>query len=144
MCENVDMTRGISGRRDGFALIELITALFILTIGMFGVIQMYHFGLAKMQAMNESAVAIRAVRNEVETLRAIPFDKLQNVEAAPFRSETPAMAELVNVVPAVAIKDYDGRAKRLKEVTVAITWTGEHGRTIKKSVTTLVADKGGT
>jgi len=138
------MTRRISGRRGGFALIELIAALFVLTIGMFGVIQMYHFGLAKMQAMNESAIAIRAVRNEVETLRAVPFDDLQNVEAAPFRSETPGMDELVNVVSDVAIKDYDGGAGRLKEVTVAVKWTGEHGRRIEKRVTTLIVDKGST
>jgi len=136
------MTRPISRKYSGFALVELIAALFILTIGMFGVIQMYHFGMAKMHAMNESAVAIRAVRNEVETLRAVPFDELRNVEAGPFRSETPAVAELVNVVPAVAIKDYGDGTQRLKEVTVAIEWTGEHGRLIRKSVTTLIADKG--
>ena len=130
-------------KNTGFALIELIAALFILTVGMFGVIQMYHFGMAKMRAMNESDVAIRAVRNEIETLRSVPFDELQNVEDVPFRNETPAMADLVNVVPAVTVKDYGDGVGRLKEVTVAIAWTGEHGRTIRKSVTTLIADKGG-
>jgi len=138
------MTRCILGKSSGFALIELIAALFILTVGMFGVIQMYHFGMAKMCAMNESSIAIRAVRNEVETLRAVPFDELQNVESGPFRSEMPAVAELGNVVPAVTIKDYGDGTQRLKEVTVAVEWTGEHGRTIRKRVTTLIADKGST
>jgi len=125
----------------GFALLELIAALFILTMGMFGVVQMYLFGLDKMRAMNETAVAMRAIQNEVETVRAMPFDELRNVEAGPFRSETPETAELVNAVPAVTIRDYDGGARRLKEVTVSIRWTGEHGRTITKRVTTLIADK---
>ncbi len=135
---------GTTTRHSGFALIELIAALFILTIGLFGVIQMYRFGLSKMRAMNESVIAIRAIQNEVETLRAMRFDELENADAAPFRSETPAATELANATCAVTICDYGDGGLPLKEVTVTLRWTGEHGRTITKSVKTLIADRGST
>jgi len=138
----MNMGRRTARTYRGSVLIELIAALFVLTVGMFGVIQMYQFGLAKMHTMNEAAVAMGAVQNEVETLRATPFDELRNVEAGPFRSKTSATAKLVNAVPTVSIRDYEDGAPRLKEVRVSIKWTGEHGRSITKSVTTLIADKG--
>ena len=128
--------------RAGLTLIELIAALFVLTVGMFGVIQMYHFGLDKMRALNEYAIAMRAIQNEVETLRSVPFSQLDNTDSGQFRSETPELAMLVNATPTVSITDYDGGRKRLKQVTVSLRWTGEHGRTIEKKVTTLIADKG--
>ena len=123
-------------------MLELIAALFILSVGLFGVIEMYHFGITKMHVINESAVAMRAVQNEVETLRSIPFAELVNVENGPVRSVTPAAAKLVNATPTVTIRDYEGSSQSIKEVVVSMKWTGEHGRTIEKRVTTLIAGRG--
>jgi len=128
--------------RAGTTLIELVAALFVITIGLFGVIEMYHFGINKMQALNEYKIALRAVQNEIETLRALPFSELRNTDDGDFRSETPEVATLVNAMPAVTITDYAGTESRLKHVAVSLKWTGEHGRTIEKKVTTLIADKG--
>jgi Tfp pilus assembly protein PilV len=125
----------------GTSLIELTAALFVLTVGMFGVIQMYHFGLNKMHALNETTVAVQALQNEIETLRSVPFSELRNTDKGRFVSETPALSRLVNAKPAVTITDYGDSSKRLKRITVSITWTGENGRTIQKTVTTLIADK---
>ena len=128
--------------QSGVTLLELIAALFVLTVGMFGVIQMYHYGLGKMHALNESAVAMEAVQNEIETLRSLPYSQLRNTDSGHFVSETPALARLVNATPRVRINDSSQGAKRLKEVTVSIKWTGENGRTIEKKVTTLIRDRG--
>lgn len=127
--------------QSGVTLLELTAALFVLTVGMFGVIRMYHFGLNKMHALNESAVATEAIQNEVETLRSLPFSELRNTKRGHFVSETPALSRLVNATPSVTISDFPGGPRRLKEVTVSIKWTGENGRTIQKKVTTLVRDK---
>ena len=126
----------------GFTMLELTAALFILTVGLFGVISMYQFGIAKMHAINESAVAMSAIQNEIETLRSIPFAEIENVENAPFRSSTPITAKLVNATPTVTISDYGEPSRSLKKVTVALIWTGEHGRTIEKRITTLISDRG--
>jgi len=127
--------------QSGMSLIELTAALFVLTVGMFGVIQMYHFGLNKMHALNETTVAMHAIQNEIETLRSLPFPELHNTDKGSFVSETPELSRLVNAKPNVTITDYAEASKRLKHITVSITWTGENGRTIQKSVTTLIADK---
>jgi Tfp pilus assembly protein PilV len=123
------------------SLIELTAALFVLTVGMFGVIQMYHFGLDKMHALNETTIAIHAIQNEIETLRSQPFSELHNTDKAQFVSETPALSRLVNAEPNVTITDYGEASKRLKHVTVSIRWIGENGRTIQKTATTLITDK---
>jgi Tfp pilus assembly protein PilV len=125
----------------GMSLIELTAALFVLTVGMFGVIQMYHFGLNKMHALNETTVTMHAIQNEIEMLRSLPFSELHNTDKAQFVSETPALSRLVNAKPHVTITDHGEASRRLKHVTVSITWTGENARTIQKSVTTLIADK---
>lgn len=130
-----------SDNAGGFTLLELLAALFILTVGLFGVIQMHHVGLGKLRVLNESIVASHAVQNEIEHLRALPFAALQNVQNGPFHSKSPEPARLVNAKPAVTIEDFRG-TPRLKKVTASLAWTGEYGRTIRKSVTTLIADKG--
>ena len=127
--------------QSGVTLIELTAALFVLTVGMFGVIQMYHYGLGKMHAVNESALAMEAVQNEIETLRSLPFSQLRNTDSGHFVSETPALSRLVNATPSVTIQDFAGGPKRLKEVTVSVKWSGENGRTIEKKVTTLIGDR---
>ena len=131
-----------TARRAGFTLIELTAALFILTVGILGVIQMFHYGIAKMHAVNENAIVVRALQNEIETLRSLPFDELIEVRDAPFRSVTPELGKLVNTRALVTIETEPDNA-RLQRVTASVAWSGEHGRTIRKSLTTLIADKGG-
>jgi len=124
----------------GFSLMELTAALFVLSVGLLGAIQMYHVGVDKTRVLGEKAIAAAAIQNELETLRAAPFSALTNTEEGTFRSETPGLARLVNATGRVMIADED--CPGLKRVTVSIRWTGEHGRTIEQSVTTLIADDG--
>ncbi|MBX7255186.1 MAG: prepilin-type N-terminal cleavage/methylation domain-containing protein [Candidatus Hydrogenedentes bacterium] len=125
-------------RDAGFTLLELMCAIFVLTIGVFGVIQMFCFGLDKVRALSDTNVAMRAIQNEVETLRAAPFSELV-AGASGFRSLTPEIDRFVKVKPEVRIED---AAFALKKVTVSLMWSGDNGRQITKSVTTLIADKG--
>ena len=122
----------------GFTLLELSCAIFILTIGVFGVIEMFYFGLNKVRALSEADVAMRAVQNEVEVLRGVPFAEL-GIETTGFRSVTPETERLMNATPEVRIED---AGTALKKVVVSIAWTGENGRRVEKGVTTLIADKG--
>lgn len=126
----------------GFSLLELTAAIFVLTVGMFGAVQMYHVGVSKAGAVREAATAATAIDNELETLRATPFEALENGEHGQFVSETPALNSLFKAQPKVLIADYDAEHPDLKRVTVSVRWVGEHGRGIEKGVTTLIADKG--
>mgnify|MGYP001496035593 CR=1 FL=1 len=127
--------------RAGFSLFELTCALFVITTGIFGVIQLYTLGLDKTKAANEYAIARTAIDNEIETLRALPFDELKNGRTESFRSRTPALEKLVNAKGIVVITDRTGDTRGLKQVEVILRWKGEYGRLIEKSMTTLISKK---
>jgi len=127
--------------RAGFSLFELTCALFVITAGIFGVIQLYTLGLNKTKAANEYAIARTAIDNELEPLRAFPFDELKCGTAESFRSRTPALEKLVNAKGIVVITDRAGDTRGLKEIEVILRWKGEYGRIIEKSMTTLIARK---
>ncbi len=134
------LNKRVRVRCAGMTLLELTTAIFVLIVGVFGVLQMFHYGLDTTRAINEANVAVRTLQNEIETLRSLPFAELEDMDGGPFRSLTPEAARLVNIRTRATIAaepDVPG----LKRVTVRIAWTGEHGRTIRKELTTLIAAK---
>lgn len=126
----------------GFSMIELTAALFVLAVGMMGTLQMYNVLADKTRVLQESEIAVRAVNTEIETLRALPFAQLTDREDAPFVSELFGTDNLVNVTPRVTVRPYADTRLELKEVTATLQWTGEHGRKLEKSATTLIAEKG--
>ena len=125
----------------GFSLIELVSALSVLSIGLLGVVQSYHYGIDKIRTMREASIAGRAVQDQIEALRAIPFAELTDRDKAALVSPAPDLSQLVNATPTLTIRPYSDSALRLKEVEVSIRWTGDNGRTMKQSATTLIADK---
>ena len=141
-CKPVGSKANRLPKRDaGFSLIELTCALFIVTLGVFGIIQMYLVGMDKTRAVNEYAVAFQALNNEIETLRALPFEAFEEGKDLPFRSETPALERLVHARGTVTVVDRTAETPGLKQVRARLRWTGEHGRIIEKHVTTLIARK---
>ena len=128
-------------RKAGFSLVELMAALFVLSVGLFGAVQSYNVGLDKIRVLREECLAARIVQNEVETLRALPFAQLADREKAPFVSKPSGLVLLHNAAPAVTVHPHADPGLALKEVSVSLRWTGEHGRTMEKAVTTLIADR---
>ena len=125
----------------GFTLIEMTCALAVATVGLFGVLQLYSVAMSKTRTVQEYAIATRALGNEIETLRALPFDALEEGTELPFRSATAELERLVNVETTVAIAERSEDAPGLKRVRARVRWTGEHGRTISKELITLIAKK---
>lgn len=121
-------------------LVELVGALGVLSVGMLGAMAMYDFGLDKLRAADEARAAASVAADEIEYLRSLPFDRLAATDAAPFHDPA-ATAGLLNAQAVVRIEDYPGAEGRLKQVTASVAWTGEYGRTVRKSVTTLIARK---
>jgi hypothetical protein len=98
------------------------------------------------RAIREHDWVMNALQNELEGLRATSFAELPPVWDGEFRATAPDLAELVNARTHLTMAPHlEGRADLL-EVTVSIRWSGEHGRTIEKSLVTLLAEKpaGGT
>ena len=132
-----------AARCGGIALVELVTALFVLMVGLLGALQMYHFCLDKTRAVKELNTATTALQNEMEFIRALPLTALANGEHLSFRSETPGLADLVNVEATVKVEDYPDGPRGLKRIALRVRWTGENGRTIEKGLVTLIAGKVG-
>lgn len=123
----------------GAVLVEMMCAIFIITVGVFGALQMYSLALGGAKAVNEYGIAGRALTNEIETLRVLPFERLENGRH-PFQSKTPDLKRLVRNSTSVEIADYPGTPD-LKSIKTVVRWTGEHGRIIEKQLSTLIARK---
>jgi len=130
----------------GVSLLELIAALFVFTIGLLGSLKMYDVTIDNVRAMREADIAVCALQNEMETLRAMPFESLTERAGAPFVSRTPDMDQLVQVTPTVEVRPYGDPVLALKEVRASVRWRGDNGRVIEKTLTTLIGKReaGGT
>lgn len=123
---------------NGFSLVELTCALAVVSIGLGSVIHVYLRGIEKMRAIDEYETALCVLNNELETLRAQPWDALEPGDALPFRS-APHIEGLRLAETWAAIEDASGGDAGLKQVTARIRWIGEHGRRIEKELTTFIA-----
>lgn len=124
----------------GFSMVEACTALAILMVAVLGSVQMYFYGLDKLRAHKEGALATQIVGNEIEHLRAQPYDALAP-GALPLAATDLSTTGLINAEGGVQITDCVGFDGGLREVRVRLRWTGEKGRTIERSLTTRIADR---
>lgn len=138
------MTRRIGHYRHGMAMLEIIASLAVLIIGLLGAVHLYFFGLDRMQTMGEGEQAMRAVRNEIEATRAMPWEALALRDGAPFIEAGRDLADLPDAVSRVSVRDLPETQGLLREVTATVTWRGEHGRGITKRATTYVALRSAT
>lgn len=95
--------------------------------------------MSKVALVDEYGLARMAVQNEMETLRALPFDALEPGERNHFTGDVPA-AQLPGALPRVVVQPAD--LPGLKEVSVTLSWRGENGRRVERSLTTFIADSG--
>ena len=124
----------------GIAYLELTASLFVLSIGILGAFQLFHFSIDRMQNVTENNIAMRAIQNEIEWLRARPFAEVALGEG-PFASSTPESTQLVNAQARVNVDLFRPQLPEVKRVEVTLSWSGDQGRTITKSAVTLLADK---
>lgn len=138
--------RRVAKANAGFSLLELTTAIFVVTAGIFGIITLLQQGLGHIRTVQEYRIAEQAVVNEVEVLRA-RIESLADgtaiiTGAQGFRSASAALEKLHNAVPQSFVTERSDLAPNLYEVTARLAWSGDRGRTIQKSLTTLVTPKG--
>lgn len=126
-------------RRHGFVLFEATAALFVVTVGIFGLVQLFQSVTGELRAVQEHELAGRILRNEIETVLAYPFDEIAPGTGLPFRSTPPELDRLVRAQAGVDVRDSATRPGRLKEVSVRIDWISTHGRRVHRELTTLVA-----
>ncbi len=129
-------------RRTGYTLMELVTAMGLLGMGMFTVVTSFHYGLEKVRAMQEMHTAQTVAQNQLERLRAAPFDELKETENAVMPA-SPALEMLVKARTEKSVRVYGEPKLGLREVEVRVTWVGDRGRVMHASALTLVGDRRG-
>ncbi len=130
-----------SSRAAGFYLNELMCAVALISVGLLGALQSHTTALGKAKWVSEYDIATRVLSNELETLRAMPFDALAPGRGLAFRSKTPELERLVRAEALVTIVDKGGEAPGLKQVRATVSWRGENGRRIQRHLVTLIARK---
>ncbi len=107
----------------GYSLLELTTAIALMITAFFGAIHVFHSGVDTVKAIHERDIALRAVRNEIETRRAQP--QAEGAGLA-FLSVTPELSRLVHAEAVVDVGPSPVAA--LKSVTARIEWRTQNGR----------------
>ncbi len=136
------MNNHAARRTGGYTLVELVSAMGVLGIGLFAIVTSYHYGLDKVRAMQEMHSAQTVAQNQLERLRAAPFGELKEVEneAVPVG---PALERLVRPKIEKTVRIFGEPRLNLRDVTVRVSWTGDQGRPMQASAQTLIGDKGG-
>jgi len=130
-------------RRTGYTLLELLTAMGLLGIGVFAITTSFHYGLEKVRAMQEMHTAQTAAQNQLEQLRAAPFNELKLTKNTPLPT-TSALDSLVKASMSKCVQTYGDPKLGLREVKVRVDWIGDGGRVMHASALTLIGDKGGS
>lgn len=126
-------------RARGMALLESVTALFVAVVGLTGTLQMFQFSVDKIRTVEQYAIAGRVLQNELETLRAQPYDSLVESERREFLSASPELEALPVAEAYCVVRPGSSMPARIREVTVVVAWSTEHGRRAERRLTTFVA-----
>ncbi len=127
---------------DGVSLLEAMAALFVLSVGLMGLMQMFVVAMDTTKEVYEQDVAARAIQNELETLRAQGWiDGSADNDDTPFVSVTPELQRLFNAKGSVQVRPYAENDAALREITLRVVWTSRHGRRVEKKATTLMRAK---
>lgn len=121
------------GPSNGFALTELIAALFVLSVGVFGTLTLYYTGMDRMRAQQQELMATAVLQYEMEsvgTMDAADLAAWSNAETEP-----PGMHDLEDAEIERRVSERDGD---LFEVWAVLRWRGVGGRLMERSLTTLV------
>jgi len=130
-------------RQRGITLLEVICAVSIITIGVFGVIQLYIQGMRETRTIWQHQVATTVISNEIERLRALPAGMQSGESRFALALDGEVQTELPDSRGKVLLQRRPQLPEGLIEARVWLRWTGPHARQITREVTTLLADPGG-
>ncbi len=126
-----------NGQR-GFMTIEIVAAIGVLGIMGFGAFGLYRFGIDQLRISTERTVAVRALENEAERLRAVPLSDLMENDGQAFNGVMPELEGLRDGTTLISVAPY-GDDPRARVVTLSVHWSSHAGRVITEELSTLRA-----
>ncbi|MBI2423872.1 MAG: hypothetical protein HYV27_13660 [Candidatus Hydrogenedentes bacterium] len=127
-------------RESGFSTMELITALFVFSVGIMGILQTYFYTLEQGRGVREIALADQLIQNEWQYLKAQPFDAVAAFNELPFQ-HLPALPERLHMAQSQLAVVRNETAPGLLDVEVQVKWIYRQGRVAERTQHFLLADK---
>jgi Tfp pilus assembly protein PilV len=133
------MTKSMhSSKRKGFTLIEALIAAGVLALGLFAVGLAIYAEFPFINQNREKTIATLAAQEEIETIRGKPFDEILALSSSFTAS---GFEYLKNPVGTVTVDNIYNESD-IRRVSVTVTWDSSTGRTLHKSLTTLMTRNG--
>lgn len=124
-CIEVDMLSGTAydaTRRSGFTLVEIVSAMALLSIGLLAVLSANQASRSTQQRAVYLSLARCVAQSKIEQLKAAPFDSVSSMAGTSSDSSLPRGNQIV-----VTVSKYpDGAEDNLYQATVSVTWQGDH------------------
>jgi len=121
---------------DGFSLIEILIAIFILGIVSITLVSVFMYGFNSVYRTKQVSLATQIAQEEVEVVRNLVYDDILLLGSTYSHD---SLSELVSGAGVLAIED--GPGGDIKKLTVSVTWV-YRGIDMRKDVVTFVTREG--
>jgi prepilin-type N-terminal cleavage/methylation domain-containing protein len=126
------------GNSEGFTLVEVLAAVFVLAIAMVGVMGVFVNATILMDHVKNVSIASNLVSERIEIIRNVNYDNLLDMDGA---FESPGMEELPNASGLLELED-PFNDDNIRKVNVTISWTTDQGRSADVTMSTYVTRDG--
>jgi len=133
----------LSSKR-GFTLIEALATTVILGIGLFAIGSAFFGEFAAINTLRETTIATLAGQQEIDTLRGMPFNNILNL--GPHftfdKTNIVSLQYLNNPRGNVYLDKIYNNDNNMRRVSITVTWDSLSGKTLSKSLVTLITNNG--
>lgn len=127
-----------SYNRLGLGTTDIVASLAVLSIIGFGAFGLYHNGIDQLRVSTERTIAVRALENEVERLRALPLSEMETQVDAAYRVSMPELEGLRDAAMSIEVDAYE-ESTEARVITARVRWHSHAGRIISEELTALRA-----
>jgi prepilin-type N-terminal cleavage/methylation domain-containing protein len=128
--------RILKKKEEGFSLVEVLIAVFILGIVSMTLISVFMYGFSVVYRTKQVTLATQIAQEEVELIRNLNYDDILTVGSS-FSHDS--LSELVNGQGFLSLQD--GPGEDIKKLTVSVTWDYK-GTNMRKDIVTFVTREG--
>lgn len=118
----------------GYSMAELVCALSVISVGLFGILHLMHVALNHTRTLQEYRVAHEIIENALEELRSEAYETMK--EGVFALDQTTLEASGLHLAEgSLSIQPYPDSL--VWEITVKLRWVGDKGRVIQRQLSTL-------